>query len=133
MKNLILLFIYIYVNFNYYLYFLRLYLEKSMRFLLSARRNDDDNFLISSHEDFPSFLLEHPKRGFVAKLKRQRDSTFELALKNCRLCDNILGCFTCGRGPEQREVLAKIIHVSSFYKFYINIIKLYNLFFYFYI
>lgn len=102
-----------------------------MRFLLCARRNDYDNFLISTHEDFPSFLLENPKRGFVAKLKRQRDSTFELALKNCRLCDNILGSFTCGRGPEQREVLAKIFHVSSFFYFYINNIIQYHCIFYF--
>ncbi len=50
------------------------------------------------------------RRGFIARLVRQRDLSFHLCLTGCRLCDNKLGVYTCGRGPGQREVVAKISH-----------------------
>ena len=36
--------------------------------------------------------------------------TYMLCLNYCHYCDLELKIFTCGRGLEQREVIAKIVH-----------------------
>ncbi len=90
----------------------RMYREKSHKFLLSAKQYTDDTFYISTYEDFPSQTdSDTPiKRGFVATITRQRQATFIVSLNHCKLCDNKLGKFTCGRGPDEREVIAKVTH-----------------------
>lgn len=89
-----------------------MFLEGSKRFLLSAKKFDDNSFLISLNEDFP-FLSRRPTSGFVASLVRQSDSSYHICLRGCRLCDNRLGHYTCGRGVGQREVIAKILHYTK--------------------
>lgn len=90
----------------------RMYREKSHKFLLSAKQYPDDTFYISTYEDFPSQTdSDTPiKRGFVATIIRQRQATFIVSLNHCKLCDNKLGKFTCGRGPDEREVIVKVTH-----------------------
>ena len=68
------------------------------------------NDIISIDEDFPLSMIDKPTKGYVAKLVRQRDMTYILCLNYCHYCDEELKVFTCGRGLEQREVLAKIVH-----------------------
>jgi len=55
-------------------------------------------------------IVDKPTKGYIAKLVRQRDMTYMLCLNYCHYCDEELKVFTCGRGLEQREVLAKIVH-----------------------
>ena len=83
------------------------------RFLLSAKQLDMDTFLISTHEDFPKSGLEGytSRIGYCATACRQADSSFLLAINNCRLCDQALGIFSCGRG-DNREIVAKISHAT---------------------
>jgi hypothetical protein len=90
----------------------RMYLEgkRRVRFLMSAKQfSTGATFLISSNEDFP--ILEMiPKVGYIARLEKQKDLSYLLCLNYCHLCDSRLGCFTCGRGGREREVIAKISH-----------------------
>lgn len=51
-----------------------------------------------------------PKKGFVARVEQHTDSSYLVCLTRCHLCDGKLGRFTCGRGPDEREVVAKITH-----------------------
>lgn len=85
--------------------------KKKVRFLLSAKHfgSGSSSYLISSSEEFPE-LDSRPKRGYVARLDKQRDQSYSLILNHCHLCDNRLGFFCCGRGPHEREVVAKISH-----------------------
>jgi hypothetical protein len=89
-----------------------MYLENSKRFLLSAKRFEHDVFLISMHEEF-TLTESKPKKGFIAALNKvkDKDRSFQICLTGCRLCDNKLGCYSCGRGYNQREVIAKISHI----------------------
>jgi hypothetical protein len=89
-----------------------MYLEgrKRVRFLLSAKQfGADQSFLISTSEDFP-VLDTVPRSGYLARLEKQRDESFLLCLNQCHLCDVHLGYFSCGRGPCEREVIARIAH-----------------------
>ena len=86
----------------------RLYLENRKRFLLSAVQVDDDNFLISAHEDFP--LAKRGESGYGASVSRQKDKSFLVTLNTCHYCDNKLGKMTCGKGVYNREVVAKVKH-----------------------
>jgi len=90
----------------------RLYLENRRRFLLSAVQVDNDNFLISMNEDFP--LRKDPATGeypgYSASVCRLKDKTFIVSLNYCHLCDQKLGRMDCGRGPNNREVIAKVTH-----------------------
>ncbi len=86
----------------------RLYLENRKRFLLSAVQVDEDNFLISTHEDFP--LAKRGESGYGASVSRQKDKSFLVTLNTCHYCDNKLGKMTCGRGVYNREVVAKVRH-----------------------
>lgn len=90
----------------------RMYREKSHKFLLSAKQYTDDTFYVSTYEDFPSHTdSDTPiKRGYVATITRQRQATFIVSLNHCKLCDYKLGKFTCGRGPDEREVIAKVTY-----------------------
>lgn len=81
--------------------------KKKVRFLLSAKTFSPSGPLyISSSEDFP-LLDSVPKKGYFARLQRQRDRSFTLYLNHCHLCDYRLGFFTCGPGCD-REVLARV-------------------------
>jgi len=97
----------------------RMYLEgkKRVRFLLSAKRFEgkDSTFYISSNEDFPGFEYL-PSRGYIARLERQTDKSFMLALNQCHLCDKLLGHFHCGRGDMEKEVIARITHYFKLYR-----------------
>ena len=86
----------------------RLYLESRKRFLLSAVQVDSDNFLISTHEDFP--LAKRGESGYGASITRQKDKSFLISLNSCHYCDNKLGKMTCGHGCYNREVVAKVKH-----------------------
>lgn len=86
----------------------RLYLETRKRFLLSAVQVDNDNFLISSHEDFP--CAKRGESGYSASVTRHKDRSFLVTLNTCHYCDNKLGRMTCGHGPYNREVVAKVKH-----------------------
>jgi hypothetical protein len=93
----------------------RMHLENSKRFLLSAKRFEQDIFLISMHEDF-TFVESKPKKGYIAaltKTSKDKDNSFQIALTGCRLCDRKLGYYSCGRGYMQREVIAKITHTTK--------------------
>lgn len=78
------------------------------RFLLSAKNFSGVTF-ISNYEDFPMVEMK-PKRGFIARVEQPTDSSFLVCLTRCHLCDGKLGRFTCGRAPNEREVVAKITH-----------------------
>ena len=78
------------------------------RFLLSAKKFSGVT-LISNYEDFPMVEMK-PKRGFIARVEQPTDSSFLVCLTRCHLCDGKLGRFTCGRAPDEREVVAKITH-----------------------
>lgn len=81
--------------------------KKKVRFLLSAKTFSPSGPLyISSSEDFP-LLDSVPKKGYFARLQRQRDRSFTLYLNHCHLCDYRLGFFTCRPGCD-REVLARV-------------------------
>ena len=67
----------------------RLYLESRKRFLLSAVQVDEDNFLVSTHEDFP--LAKRGESGYGASVTRQKDKSFLVTLNTCHYCDNKLG------------------------------------------
>ena len=86
----------------------RLYLESRKRFLLSAVQVDEDNFLVSTHEDFP--LAKRGESGYGASVTRQKDKSFLVTLNTCHYCDNKLGKMTCGKGVYNREVVAKVKH-----------------------
>lgn len=86
----------------------RLYLESRKRFLLSAVQADNDNFLLSTHEDFP--CAKRGESGYAASVTRQKDRSFLVSLNTCHYCDNKLGRMTCGHGPYNREVVAKVKH-----------------------
>jgi hypothetical protein len=83
--------------------YFRLYLEGSNRILLSAKQIDNNTFLISNND-------VHSGVGYVASATRIRDTgSFIITTNSCRLCDNTLGHFTCGRGAD-REIVAKVSH-----------------------
>lgn len=42
-----------------------------------------------------------------------RDNSYILSARNCRYCDSQLGKFYCAFNSPQREVLAKVSHVSN--------------------
>jgi hypothetical protein len=79
------------------------------RFLLSAKQFGN-SFLISTYEDFPVMVDTKPKRGFIARVDQKKDLSFLVSLNHCHYCDEKLGYFTCGRQPDEREVIAKIVH-----------------------
>jgi hypothetical protein len=92
----------------------RMYLEgkKRVRFLLSAKQFNESTLLISTLEDFP-LLINPPINDYIARIDRQRDMSYLLALTQCHLCDFKLGLYHCGRGPREREVIAKISHFTQ--------------------
>lgn len=93
-----------------------MYLEgSSKRFLLSAKSFDVGKYYISAYEGFPN-IDSKPKCGYVAKVERQRDSSFLVSLEYCHLCDERLGKFCCGRSRMEREVVARISHSVKRYK-----------------
>ena len=95
---------------------LRMYIDGSSRFLLSAKQLNNDEFLISNHEDFPLSGVNGRERiGFGASMCRQHDSSFLIKLNHCTLCDAKFGRFTCGRGQD-REIVARIAHSVYFHK-----------------
>jgi len=51
-----------------------------------------------------------PKKGFVARVEQQNDSSYLICLNRCHLCDGKLGHFTCGRSCEEREIVGKVSH-----------------------
>mmetsp|Transcript_10680 Transcript_10680/g.16088 ORF Transcript_10680/g.16088 Transcript_10680/m.16088 type:complete len:481 (+) Transcript_10680:1112-2554(+) len=88
----------------------RLYLDNNRRrFLLSAKQFSPGVILISTHEDFPMIDMK-PKKGFVARVEQQSDSSYLICLNRCHLCDGKLGRFTCGRSCEEREIVGKVSH-----------------------
>ncbi len=96
----------------------RMYLEgkRRVRFLMSAKQfTTGATFLISSNEDFPILEIV-PKAGYIARLEKQKDLSYLLCLNYCHLCDSRLGCFTCGRGGREREIIAKISHYFRMFR-----------------
>jgi hypothetical protein len=93
-----------------------MYLEGSgRRFLLSAKSFDVGKYYISGYEGFPN-MDSKPKCGYVARVERQKDSSFLVCLDYCHLCDQKLGQFCCGRSRTEREVVAKISHTVKRYR-----------------
>jgi hypothetical protein len=93
-----------------------MYLEGSgKRFLLSAKSFDIGRYYISAYESFPN-IDSKPKCGYIARVEKQRDSSFLVCLDYCHLCDQKLGQFCCGRSRTEREVIAKISHTVRRYK-----------------
>lgn len=93
-----------------------MYLEgSSKRFLLSAKSFDVGKYYISAYEGFPN-IDSKPKCGYVARVERQRDSSFLVSLEYCHLCDERLGKFCCGRSKMEREVVARISHSVKRYR-----------------
>jgi hypothetical protein len=93
-----------------------MYLEGSgRRFLLSAKSFDIGKYYISAYEGFPN-MDSKPKCGYVARVERQKDSSFLVCLDYCHLCDQKLGQFCCGRSRTEREVVAKISHTVKRYR-----------------
>ena len=80
------------------------------RFLLSAKKFSPGLTLISNYEDFPMVVEMKPKKGFIARVEQHSDASYLVCLTGCHLCDGKLGRFTCGRAPDEREVVAKITH-----------------------
>ena len=93
----------------------RMYLEGGRRFLLSAKSFDVGKYYISPYEGFPNMDIK-PKCGYIAKVERQRDSSFTVGLEYCHLCDQKLGYFCCGRSSAEREVIARVSHHVKRYK-----------------
>lgn len=94
----------------------RLYLEgNKKRFVLSAKQYPNGSFIISPFEDFPTYEKQ-PNCGVVARVELQRDNSYLVCLEKCHLCDNILGKYTCGRGKQEREVIAKIVQYVKCYQ-----------------
>ena len=92
-----------------------MYLEGGRRFLLSAKSFDVGKYYISPYEGFPNMDIK-PKCGYIAKVERQRDSSFTVGLEYCHLCDQKLGYFCCGRSSAEREVIARVSHHVKRYK-----------------
>ncbi len=92
-----------------------MYLEGGRRFLLSAKSFDVGKYYISPYEGFPNMDIK-PKCGYIAKVERQRDSSFTVGLEYCHLCDQKLGYFCCGRSSAEREVIARVSHHVRRYK-----------------
>lgn len=94
-----------------------MYLEgkKRVRFLLSAKQFNESTFLISTTEDFP-LLINPPANDYIARIDRQQDMSYLIALTQCHLCDFKLGLYHCGRGPHEREVIAKVSHYTQRFK-----------------
>lgn len=93
-----------------------MYLEgNSKRFLMSAKSFDIGKYYISTYEGFPN-IDSKPKCGYIARVERQRDSSFLVCLDYCHLCDQKLGTFCCGRSRTEREVIAKVSHTVKRYK-----------------
>jgi len=93
-----------------------MYLEgNARRFLLSAKSFDVGKYYISPYEGFPNIDTK-PKCGYVARVERQRDSSFIVSLDYCHLCDQKLGQFCCGRSKTEREVIARVSHTVRRYR-----------------
>lgn len=99
-----------------YVHYVRMYLEgNARRFLLSAKSFDVGKYYISPYEGFPNIDTK-PKCGYVARVERQRDSSFIVSLDYCHLCDQKLGQFCCGRSKTEREVIARVSHTVRRYR-----------------
>jgi hypothetical protein len=90
--------------------------KKKVRFLLSAKQFSPGGTLyISSSEDFP-FIDSVPRKGYFARMQRQKDQSYMLFLNHCHLCDYRLGFFCCGRSEQEREVVVRISHFYQRYQ-----------------
>ncbi len=114
----------------------RLYLEGSNTFLLSAKRRQAGDILISAFEDFVHFTPHH-KHGYIARLSREGAGgggaagglSCVLTSRQCSFCAPRLGLLHCNKLPisplgevqcagqalgcvEGGEILARVTHVS---------------------